>query len=77
MYEITIRKITVTEYPETDYRWVKKDTKEPCDYDSRDSEKEYFKTGKMLKREDSEELYTQRLDELDVKKLAVFLNQSI
>lgn len=75
MYEVIIKKIITTEYQETDTRYVNKGTREPCSYTDPDSVLERYETGKKLKREDVTEVYTQRIEELDVASLAVFLNQ--
>lgn len=65
-YKITIESKNTTEYPETDYDYVNKTTGEKCEYSDRDAIKNYFKTGKMLERTDTLDVYTQILSEEDI-----------
>jgi hypothetical protein len=77
MYEITIKKIDRTEYPEKENRYFDKKTGEETRYTYTDSDnltKKEFETGKILVREESQEVFTQRKDELDVEAIAVYIN---
>lgn len=78
MYKITVEKITTTEYPETKTVYYDNVTKKNYDssYDIKgdDFEQRKIETGKRLVRKDEEKVFEQIKDDVDISKLAVFLN---
>lgn len=74
MYEITIKKIDKVEYYKTDTRYVNKNTGKPCDYDDPEKVNERYETGDLVVREDTQIVFVQRKEDLDVDQIAVFIN---
>lgn len=78
MYKITIEKVTETEYTEMEsiyYDTAGKKYKDAYDCPSEGRRRKEEATGRMRLRTDKEIIYEQKLDDLDMKKLAIFLNQ--
>lgn len=77
-YKITVEKITVTEYPELKEVFydnvTKKNYNSKYDFEGNDYKRSNVETGKKLIRKDEEQVFEQSIDDLDVSKLAVFLN---
>ena len=78
MYKISVQKITDIVYDEYENRYFNKKTGAEERYNYKDEEEQVTKkmlTGKKLQRTEQETIFEQKLEDLDIKKLATFLNQ--
>lgn len=75
MYKITIEKVTQTEYPKTETKYFNEETGKQEEYKyNEDQNREEFKTGEILMREETETIYTQRIDEIDLTSIIDAVN---
>lgn len=74
MYKITIEKIVTEEYPEKEIKYIDPKTGENCSYPYNGCDKVSYETGKMLRREDRDEMYVQVVENLDINEVIKAIN---